>query len=243
MMSALRLTSAIIAALMGVAVTFQLGNWQLRRAAEKVAIEQVWDTAMHAAPAEIRTPSDFAAAAAHFPLHVRVRGFFEHGRTIWLDNRALEGRAGFLVVTPLRVQGAQQRILVNRGWAPRDPADRTHLPPIGRPDGEVEIEGMAVAGVPRVFQIGKGDTGLIRQNLDLDAASGELGVPVAHFVLQQTSYLDDSLDRNWVAPSFGMDRHRGYAFQWFSLAALLAVGVLGLGWRLWRKHSGAPSAV
>ena len=236
------MTSAIIAALAGIAITFQLGNWQLRRAAEKIAIERVWDAAMHAAPAEVRVPSDFAAAAAHLPLHVRVRGVFEHGRTIWLDNRSLEGRAGFFVVTPLRVQGTQQRILVNRGWAPRDPGDRTRLPPIGRPEGEVEIEGMAVAGVPRVFQFGKGDTGLIRQNLDLDEASGELGVPVARFVLQQISSLDDSLDRNWVAPSFGVDRHRGYAFQWFSLAALLAVGVVVMGWRVWRNRTAAPRA-
>jgi len=242
MMSTLRITSAIIAALAGIAITFQLGSWQLRRAAEKIAIEQVWDTAMHATPAEMRASSDFAAAAAHLPLHVRVRGFFEHGRTLWLDNRALEGRAGFLVVTPLRVQGTQQRILVNRGWAPRDPGDRTRLPPIGRPDGEVEIEGMAVAGVPRVFQFGKGDTGLIRQNLDLDEASGELGVPVARFVLQQTSSLDDSLERNRVAPSFGVDRHRGYAFQWFSLATLLVVGVVAMGWRVWRTRSTAQRA-
>lgn len=228
---------AIAATLAGVAVTALLGNWQLRRAAEKIAVEQAWDGARRAAPMDLRSASDFVAAAEQLPRRVRVRGSFEHARTIWLDNRALEGRAGFLVVTPLRVQGAQQRILVNRGWAPRDPAERTRLPPIGHPDGVVEIEGMALAGVPRVFEFDNSEVGLIRQNLDLRRVGTEIGSPIAGFVLQQLSPLDDGLDRHWVSPSAGVDRNRGYAVQWFSLATLLGVIAIGLGWRAVRHRA------
>jgi surfeit locus 1 family protein len=237
-----RLLLAIAATLAGVAVTAALGNWQLRRAAEKIAIEQAWDGARRAAPMDLRSASDLVAAAEQLPRRIRVRGAFEHARTIWLDNRALDGRAGFLVVTPFLLQGAQQRILVNRGWAPRDPAERTHLPPIGQPEGVVEIEGMAVAGVPRVFEFDKNEGGLIRQNLDLERAQAEIGAPVAGFVLQQLSPLDDALDRHWVSPSAGVDRNRGYAVQWFSLAALLAVIAIGLGWRAVRGRAAVEGA-
>lgn len=236
MISSLRTLLAIGAALAGVAVAFALGNWQLRRAAEKIAIEQAWDGARRAAPVGLGGATDFAAVAAHLPRHVRVRGRFEHERTIWLDNRALEGRAGFLVVTPLRVEGSPVRLLVNRGWAPRDPAERSRLPSIGRPAGLVDLEGIAVQGVPRVFQFSKSDAGSIRQNLEIDELRAEIGAPVAGFVLQQTSALDDALERRWIAPATDVDRHRGYAFQWFSLSALLGVIAIALAWRAARKR-------
>jgi len=242
MMPSLRVAIALGAALVGIAATVSLGNWQLRRAAEKVAIEQSWDAAAHLPPRELHGTADLATVAGHLPQRVRVQGRFEHDRTIWLDNRALEGRAGFLVVTPLRVQGSQAWVLVNRGWAPRDPAERTRLPPVARPEGEVVVEGLALAGVPRVFQFTSADVGPIRQNLDLDEMRAEIGAPVAEFVLQQSSATDDGLDRRWIAPATGVDRHRGYAFQWFSLTALLAVIVLGLSWRLLRDRSAADGA-
>jgi surfeit locus 1 family protein len=241
-MSSLRMMLAIAAALAGIAVTIALGNWQLRRAAEKVATEQAWQAASHAEPLELRAASEFAALAAHLPRRVRIRGSFEHERTIWLDNRALEGRAGFFVVTPLRLQGSEARVMVNRGWAPRDPNDRTHLPPIAKPGGTIEIEGLAVPGVARVLQFAGADSGPIRQNLDLAALPGELGALVAEFVVQQTSAVDDGLDRRWPPPASGVERHRGYAFQWFSLATLLAIVAVGLGWHALRKRGEESAA-
>jgi len=241
MISSFRMTLAIGAALLGVAVTFSLGSWQLRRAAEKVAIEQAWEGALPQTPVDLGGASDLADIAMHLPRRVRVRGWFEYERTVWLDNRPLEGHAGFLVVTPLRIDGAQVRVLVNRGWAPRNPVERTRLPPIGRPGGSVEIEGVAVPGVPRVLQFSGSDAGPIRQNLDFAELRAEIGAPVAAFVLQQTSALDDALDRRWTPPAAGVDRHRGYAFQWFSLAALLALVTLGLGWRAIRRRAAMES--
>jgi len=237
MKSSLRLTLAIGAALAGIAVTLALGNWQLRRAAEKIASERAWSAAQASAPVNLRGASDFAAVAVDLPRRVQVRGRFEHERTVWLDNRALAGRAGFFVVTPLRVEGTEVHLLVNRGWAPRDPAERARLPAIGRPGGVVEIEGMAVQGAPRLLQFTDAHDGPIWQNLDVETLQTELGAPLAPFVLQQTSTLDDALDRHWTPPASGVDRHRGYAFQWFSLAALLSVITVGIAWRALRRRS------
>lgn len=234
--------TALGAALAGVALTLALGSWQLRRAAEKIALDEQWNAAASAPVLNLVHDADFAAAAATLPRHVRVRGTFELAATVWLDNRPLEGRAGFLVITPMRVQGLTRWVLINRGWAPRDPAERTRLPAIGRPDGVIEIEGIAVPNVPRVFQLGAPGAGAIRQNLDVGAMRVEMHAPLADFVVRQTSSIDDSLDRRWIAPSTGVDRHRAYAFQWFSLAALLGLVVLGLGWHAVRGRSAAGDA-
>jgi cytochrome oxidase assembly protein ShyY1 len=48
-------------------------------------------------------------------------------------------------------------------------------------------------------------------------------IAVQPFVIQQESALDDGLVREWPAADYGIDRHYGYAFQWFALAATIAV--------------------
>ena len=241
-MPSLHTTLAIGAALVGFAVTIALGMWQLRRAAEKTALDQTWDAAQIGAPLVLHTAADVAAVAASLPRRVRVGGEFDYPRTYWLDNRPLAGRAGFLVVTPLRLDGTQQVVLVNRGWAARDPGDRTRLPAIGRPAGSVEIEGIAVADMPRVFDLGEQGAGVIRQNLDGREVESEIGMPVAHFVIQQTSALDDALDRHWTPPASGAERNRGYAFQWFALATLIALLPVVFGLRALRARSGVGRA-
>lgn len=45
---------------------------------------------------------------------------------------------------------------------------------------------------------------------------------------------EDGLVRDWAEPSAGIDKHKAYAFQWFSLAFLAAALALGLAWRAWR---------
>jgi len=107
MMPSLRVAVAIGAALVGIAATVSLGNWQLRRAAEKIAIEQSGTL-----PSTCR-PGNCTA----IPIWRLSRPTF---RSAWCAGqirtrphylaryRALEGRAGFSVVTPLRVQGSQR---------------------------------------------------------------------------------------------------------------------------------------
>ncbi|MDY7509442.1 SURF1 family protein, partial [Ralstonia wenshanensis] len=120
-------------------------------------------------------------------------------------------------------------VLVNRGWLPRDPADRTRIAPYTTPAGEVQVEGMAVPHASRVFSLGRKDGSdevgqRLRQNIDLDAFSREIGVPLQPFVVQQQSDAQDGLLRDWPRADLGADRNYGYAFQWFAMAA----AVLGL---------------
>lgn len=66
------------------------------------------------------------------------------------------------------------------------------------------------------------DQGRIRQNLDVAAFSAEIGVPLLPASLLQTGAASEGLLRDWSAPNTGVDKHYGYAFQWFGLCALVA---------------------
>lgn len=45
---------------------------------------------------------------------------------------------------------------------------------------------------------------------------------LARWIVQQSSPAADGLVRDWPVPAAGVDRHRGYAVQWYALAALAA---------------------
>lgn len=216
----------LVAAAAGIAATVSLGNWQTRRAEHKLALQARWDAAERAAPIEV-SARDLAELPRRAPLRVKLRGRFAHGQTVWLDNRMMDGRAGFFVVTPLRIEGTEIAVLVMRGFVARDPTDRQRLPAIGQADGEVALEGLALAQTPRLLELGtappSGPLPAIWQNLDYAAFEQASGQRVARIVVQQTSDGGDGLARHWPRPSTGVEKHRGYALQWYALAALLAV--------------------
>jgi len=83
-----------------------------------------------------------------------------------------------------------------------------------------------------------GDNGLW-QYLDLDAYAKAYGLTVAARIVEETDTASDGLVRDWPRPDLGVDRHRGYAVQWFGLATL-AAGLCGwFGWKRWRAHGGS----
>lgn len=206
------------AALLGIGVTARLGFWQLDRAQQKLDIQ----TAIEAEAS--RPQLETADVGSERQLHRRValRGTWVADRTVWLDNRPMDGRAGFYVVTPLRLAGRDHSILVQRGWAPRDPAHRSHLPPVTTPAGEVEVVGRLAASPSRLYELGQEAAGPIRQNLEPAAFAAEARLALLPLTVVQTAGDDgDGLLRHWPAPDLGLHKHYGYAFQWFALSALI----------------------
>ncbi|KAB7565604.1 SURF1 family protein, partial [Verminephrobacter sp. Larva24] len=73
------------------------------------------------------------------------------------------------------------------------------------------------------FQGGDGASSRIRQNLDLAAFRAETGLALANLTVLQTGPASEGLRRDWPAIDTGVDKHYGYAFQWFGLCGLMAV--------------------
>jgi surfeit locus 1 family protein len=209
----------LVVSLAAAALTARLGLWQLDRAAQKLALQ----AAIEASAAQPALGTADVDAAT--PLHSRValRGHWLPARSIWLDNRPMDGRVGFFLVTPLQLSGRPEAILVQRGWVPRNQADRTRLLPVPTPATEVEVRGRLAATPSRLFDLGESAGGPIRQNLDPAAFAVESGLRLLPLTVVQTEAdtPEDSLLRHWPAPDLGLQKHYGYAFQWFALCALI----------------------
>jgi surfeit locus 1 family protein len=215
----------IVAALAGMAATFSLGRWQLARAAEKQALQAALTERQHLPVLDGATlAAQPAPAEAEALLHrtVALRGAWVPGHTVYLDNRVMDRRTGFYVLTPLRLAGSDAVVLVQRGWVPRNFADRQALPPVATPAAPVQLQGRIAAAPSRAYALGADGSGAIRQNLDLHAYRAETGLPLAPLMVWQTGEPSDGLLRQWPEPDSGLEKHHGYAFQWFGLCALIA---------------------
>ena len=83
------------------------------------------------------------------------RRVFAADKVVYLDNRPYNDQPGFYVVMPFKLADGGY-VLVNRGWLPRNLADRTGIEPYATPQGEVEIEGIARANASQAFELGSG---------------------------------------------------------------------------------------
>lgn len=207
--------------MLGVASTAALGRWQLSRAAEKEALQAAID-AQGQLPV-LQAPALLDAADPVSILHraVHLRGLWIAERTVFLDNRQMRGQPGFYVLTPLALENSNKVVMVQRGWVQRNFVDRTALPSIPTPSGLVEIEGRVVPAPARLYEFSGPDQGTIRQNLDLGAFALETGLPLWQQSVQQTGDDGSVLLREWPVARTGVEKHYGYAFQWFGLCALL----------------------
>ena len=214
----------LLAALAGVAATVRLGLWQLDRARQKTELQAQIDARGALPPlAQAGLAHDSAAALPQHHRRIALRGRWLSGATVYLDNRSQNGRAGFIVVTPLLLADADA-VLVQRGWTPRNAADRTRLEPLTTPEGPVEIDGLVAPPPYRTFALGDDDRGPIRQNLDLAQFSREIRVPLRPLSVQQLDRPGappDGLQRQWPPPTLDVGTHRGYALQWFAMGGLI----------------------
>ena len=221
-----RAAAVLAATLIGVTITASLGAWQLRRASQKLALQSALDSraGMPAlAVADLAAATDAAEAQHYRP--VRLRGRWVVGRTVFLDNRQMDARVGFFVITPLQLDGRDDAVLVQRGWAPRDQRNRTLLPAVPTPTGDVDVAGHIAPPPARLYEFSAAASGVIRQNLDLEGFAAESGLRLVPLSVRQDdspATLGDGLLRRWSRPAIDVQKHYGYAFQWFALCALMA---------------------
>lgn len=225
----LRFWLITLAALALIVATALLGRWQLSRAAQMRAMQAAIDERQTMAPLQeaglLQAQEHGSAQVLH--RSVRLRGQWLPEATVFLDNRQMQGHPGFFVLTPLRLHSSQRAVLVQRGWVARDFLERARLPDIATPSGEVQIEGRVAGSPARLFEFQPSGAGQgssrIRQNLDLTAYGAETGLDLLPLTVVQTGAASDGLRRDWAPIDSGVDKHYGYAFQWFGLCGLVAI--------------------
>jgi surfeit locus 1 family protein len=216
------------AALLLMVLTARLGFWQLDRAAQKTRLQQAQDQQQNLpvlTAAELARNIETLAPQLHRRVEIEGRWLAEY--TVYLDNRPMNGRVGFFAVTPLLLHDGSA-VLVQRGWLPRDLLDRTRIVASPAPVGPQRVAGRIALEPSRLFEFEPAHRGTIRQNLDVVAFGRETGLPLRPLtVVQEADSPDlaaspDGLLRHWARPTQGVDKHYGYAAQWFALSALTA---------------------
>jgi surfeit locus 1 family protein len=229
-----------VATLLLVALGIALGRWQDGRAAQKIALQQQI-TAGAGAPAQQIGAAPLAAAAVELR-PVTVTGRFVDAWPLFLNNRPQEGKAGFYLLMPLRIEGSAMHVLVARGWLPRYTGQFDRLPEFDTPAGTVTITGMARASMGHVMQLGTATPvapKAILQNLAPDDFAQASRLAVQPFFIEQSgpAPAGDKLVRNWPAPSLNVEKHQGYAFQWYALAVMALLFFVITGFRRGTKQN------
>ena len=162
------------------------------RGHEKAALAQRIDTASHDAPIGL-TAAEVRADDVVWR-RVEVSGRFEPKYAVLIDNRIVRGAVGYYVVMPLKIEGSERYVLVNRGWV-AGTGSRGTLPQIATPAQTVRITGLATAPSKRYLELStKTVEGNVWQNLTLERYRATVPIALQPVVIQQDSKLDDGLD-------------------------------------------------
>jgi surfeit locus 1 family protein len=234
----LRLVAPTIAAIAIALTAVSLGNWQTRRAEEKELLKATLVQAKALPPLAFKEVN----TQTHEKRRVRLTGVFLEDYTIFIDNRTHKGQAGFHVLTPLKINDSV--VLILRGWVVRDIRDRAKLPTLKSLSEPVTVIGLSQEDLIKSYELGKAEEPAKGQQLWQSASLAQVRqwtkLPLAPFVLRQTEALtqgsepdvervkggqeiSDGLVRDWAAFNTDVDKHRGYAVQWYSLAGLSLV--------------------
>lgn len=230
-LAAIRSFVPTAAAALAIAGFSWLGLWQLDRAGEKERHEEMF--AARSVDAPILLNERLSTMPSELDPHwwryrrVEILGETLGERQYLLDNRTRNGVAGYHVHVPMLVAGIGRVVLVNRGWVETGPS-RQRRPDISLAASEVVISGLVE--YPRLTLL-LGDDGYgesawpkVVQRIDLDKTARDLGRQVLPFVVLMDAELAHGFVREWTPYlGIGPERHRGYALQWFSLAAAVAV--------------------
>lgn len=199
-----------------VAVFSSLGRWQMSRADEKnIKHEQMQ---LYAKQPPINLPPVLIKLEDFKYRDVEVHGEFLNNKTIFLDNKTYQGRAGYHVITPFRIANSSLSVPVNRGWVEVG-LDRAILPEIKAIDGEMTVTGTVIS--PEIRALTLSDefvNGQVWDKFDLQRYMVETELAMQPILVLQKNNTHDGLLRDWDKPDSGASKNIGYAIQWFSLA-------------------------
>lgn len=207
---------SVILTIMAIVIFMNLGFWQLSRADEKQSKHEQLEQFAKQPP--VLLPASIVKLEEYEYRDVEVKGEFVNEKTIYLDNKTYQGRAGYHVITPLRISNSTIHVAINRGWLATG-HDRSILPPVTEINGEVQITGTVVSPNIKTFVLSdKQIENQVWNSFSLEKYQQSVGLKMQPLLILQKSKDDDELIKDWHKTESGASKNIGYAVQWFSLA-------------------------
>lgn len=199
----------------------KLGLWQSDRAQQKeIRLEKIESLSS----SEFFSTEQVASLTAEQKndLPITTSGYFNNDFVILLDNQINNGTVGYRVFQIFTESGTNLSILVNLGWIAGGKS-REILPATSEIKGKQSISGnIRIVDNPIVLSTDeeqrKSQWPLRVQEIDLQKLSTKTGYKLAPYVLYLSKDSNLGYVKNWQPIVMPPEKHRGYAFQWFSLA-------------------------
>ena len=226
--------ASTVATLLVLPLLLSLGFWQLDRARQKAGLQAAFAERSRQPPVALAAIDPVDPGNHYRP--VTASGRYDARRQLLLDNQLRAGQPGYHVLTPLRLPDGAA-ILVNRGWLPLK-GDRQTLPDIAVGDEAVQVRGWLAQPSNPGLRLGDGAGADARWPrvvpfVDYARLSAVLDYALLSTILLLEPEAPEGYERDW-RPRFGEygpERHRGYAVQWFALAATLVILYLAINFR------------
>ena len=209
-------------------VLFFLGAWQSDKAQQKKDLLTIYDARATEPSAWIK--SNRINGEEYRYKKIKVRGQFDVTHQILLDNRVLDSKAGYHVITPLKIEKSEMYVLINRGWVPVGD-DRSLVPILSAPEGLQEVDGIATLPPSKFYTLEKNQSSqewqTVWQNIDLNLFQKKTHIQVQPLIVQMSKNSSGSYVYDWSRPDLRVNTNLGYAFQWYGMAVLLVMFFIG----------------
>lgn len=198
----------------------KLGLWQYNKAQAKLEIQSSYNASLDHESQSLPTNLHDPELWRH--KKVKIKGHYDTQFQILLDNQVEGSRAGFHVLTPLKIEGSNQYVLVNRGWVPGG-ATHNELPVIETPKQPIEVVGLVWVPSKKIFTLEsaaeQNQWNQVWQHMDLARYQRTVAIEVLPVVIKLDSNSNaGGFIRNWQLPADKIATNMGYAYQWFGFA-------------------------
>ncbi|MBI3242458.1 MAG: SURF1 family protein [Chloroflexi bacterium] len=224
--------------IVGAAVMIALGFWQLSRLGERRALNAEIKSHLDQPPLTI-TGEALDTSALEYR-RATVTGAFDFPQEILLRNRSKSEITGVHLLTPLKIEGSDKAVLVDRGWIAYTASDPQTRTAYAGPTGLVALTGVVRLSQSRPSTLAPYDPPLGPDLPRLDAwfwidiprIQQQVPYPLLPFFIEQDAGPDPT---TLPAPGWEVELndgpHLSYAVQWFSFATVLVTGSIALARR------------
>jgi surfeit locus 1 family protein len=181
-------------------------------------------------PAQLLVQGDALLQKEHY--QVLLKGHYDNEKQLIYDNQIVNSNAGYFVLTPFILEN-KTAILVNRGFVPWH-GNREKLADISIDEVQTTIQVKLIKPKERIKFEAQNKTTfpLLVQSLNTERLSKLLNYQLVPMLAQLDVKAKGGFYRKWQ-PFYGsVDKHLGYAMQWFLMA--LVLGFIAV--RLWIKN-------
>ncbi|KWT99284.1 cytochrome oxidase biogenesis protein [Vibrio toranzoniae] len=241
---------AAVLTVVSVGVLIKLGVWQLDRGNEKLRYEQqLLERSQQSSRALDIVLSDWRGTGlrAQEPsspqtlngLKVDIELATPSGLILLLDNQINQGMVGYVIymLGETQTQNGRKQLLIDLGFVAAS-NDRRKLPQLGNITLPTNMSGrLYVRSVnPLSQELGLENTTPKRiQNINIQALSQYTGQEVLPFIFQPQSLGSWPYEMLWRPSAMKSEKHFGYSFQWFVMAAVLLFLMLLIGYRYMKQ--------